>query len=149
MLCFSRAIQVKFLITRIRYHVLTKFAHVVPYYGHTMVQFMTFMESFYIMVFFSLACYHTPLSNFPWLSRFHRLPYMTFYDFHVFYMEVNPGNERLYVHFYWVFEKEKKKNCSRQFSQLTIDISEIFSLPSLLILKQLWSFNVLFTMAQT
>ena len=55
-----------------------------------MVQCMTGMESYYNMVFLWLACYHKLLWNFLWLSCFDRSPYMTFYDFPVFCMVVNP-----------------------------------------------------------
>ena len=45
------------------------------------------------MVFLLLACYHRPLWYFLWLKWLRRSPYMTFYDFHVFCMVANSGQE--------------------------------------------------------
>ena len=47
-----------------------KFLHALPYYGHTMVQCMTCMESYIGMVFWWIACYHKLLCS--------------LYDFNVF-----------------------------------------------------------------
>ena len=56
-----------------------------------MIQFMTCMESYYIMVFLWLACYLTLLWSFLWLSCFQRLPNMTCYDFYISSLESQPG----------------------------------------------------------
>ena len=42
------------------------------------------MDSYYIMVFLWLACYHRLLWHFLWLYFFHRSPFITFYDFPCF-----------------------------------------------------------------
>ena len=89
---FSMSILSQFSFTRILYYNRIKFAYAFPYYGYTIVQFMTCMESYCSLVFLWLACSHRLLWYFLWLQCFHRSPYMTFYDFPVFCMVVNPGS---------------------------------------------------------
>ena len=64
-------VWVKFLLIKVRYHILTKLAHPFPpLYYHTLLHFMTCMASCFIIFLLSLTCYHTLLR--------------IFYDFYVF-----------------------------------------------------------------
>ena len=55
--CFQRVSRLQFLFTGKRYHNLIEFAHAFTHYGHTMVQCMNCMESYYIVVLFMTSMF--------------------------------------------------------------------------------------------
>ena len=87
---YSAYFSSNFVFTRIRCHNLTKIAHAFLYYGHTMYGTVYDLHGIilYYGLFMTCILRYTSVELL-WLPCFHRSPYMTFYDFHVFCMVVN------------------------------------------------------------
>ena len=86
--------QVKFLLTRIRYHNVMKLSHAFPFY---VPAYALHALTLYFCHFLTCMLPYTSMK----LSRtfmFHRLPFVTFYAFHVSSVEMNMGSH--YVPWY-------------------------------------------------
>ena len=89
---YSMSMSTQIFFTRIRYHnLILCFSILWPYYG-------TVYDRHGIILHYGLlmTCMLPYISmEILWLSSFHRSPYLTLYEFHVFWMVVSPGTSEI------------------------------------------------------